>query len=323
MTIAQQVFLYAAEEKSITKAAKKAFITQQCASSHIKNLEKQYGTLLFTRKPVFALTPAGEYLLSSLYRLNILEREIDDGMKEIGSGMSGILRLGINPTRARILIPSILLQCKALIPGLQLSVCFGDRDFLMKQLSQGAIDMLIAAGPVSPAGKQFCSTPLAVDQIHFITTRNQIARYNPILFQKNAAHEPLSLADIQNFPLCRSALGSTVTELIHRLALQQNLTLNDYCYISDYDVQLSLCSDGLTSMFCPTLILDRILTHNQTAPSEQQLLFFHLSDIHEEIRMDLFQNHTPYEPPYVKMFIQILKQTTSTLYENIQNVFPA
>ena len=80
MTIAQQVFLYAAEEKSITKAAKKAFITQQCASSHIKNLEKQYGALLFTRKPVFALTPAGEYLLSSLYRLNILEREIDDGM---------------------------------------------------------------------------------------------------------------------------------------------------------------------------------------------------------------------------------------------------
>ena len=155
MTIAQQVFLYAAEEKSITKAAKKAFITQQCASSHIKNLEKQYGTLLFTRKPVFALPPAGEYLLSSLYRLNILEREIDDGMKEIGSGMSGILRLGINPTRARILIPSILLQCKALIPGLQLSVCFGDRDFLMKQLRQGAIDMLIAAGPVSPAGNSF------------------------------------------------------------------------------------------------------------------------------------------------------------------------
>ena len=171
MTIAQQVFLYAAEEKSITKAAKKAFITQQCASSHIKNLEKQYGTLLFTRKPVFALTPAGEYLLASLYRLNILEREIDDGMKEIGSGMSGILRLGINPTRARILIPSILRQCNVQIPGLQLSVCFGDRDFLMKQLSQGAIDMLIAAGPVSPTGKQFCSTPLHLWQsIRFISS---------------------------------------------------------------------------------------------------------------------------------------------------------
>ena len=138
MTIAQQVFLYAAEEKSITKAAKKAFITQQCASSHIKNLEKQYGTLLFTRKPVFALTPAGEYLLSSLYRLNILEREIDDGMKEIGSGMSGILRLGINPTRARILIPSILLQCKALIPGL---LGCGEQDLLL-----WAIDLCVSCG---------------------------------------------------------------------------------------------------------------------------------------------------------------------------------
>mgnify|MGYP000594511529 CR=1 FL=1 len=128
MTIAQQVFLYAAEEKSITKPQKK-HLSHSNVPAVTSKIWKAVRHASFHTKPVFALIPAGEYLLSSLYRLNILEREIDDGMKEIGSGMSGILRLGINPTRARILIPSILLQCKALIPGLQLSVCFGDRDF--------------------------------------------------------------------------------------------------------------------------------------------------------------------------------------------------
>ena len=44
MTTAQLVFMYAAEELNISKAAVRAFVTQQCASNHIKNLEEKYGT---------------------------------------------------------------------------------------------------------------------------------------------------------------------------------------------------------------------------------------------------------------------------------------
>lgn len=55
MELAQKMFLLAAEELNFTKAAKRAFVTQQCLSEHIQKLEKQMGTKLFLRSPICSL----------------------------------------------------------------------------------------------------------------------------------------------------------------------------------------------------------------------------------------------------------------------------
>lgn len=47
MKIGFEVFLVVAREMSITKAANELHITQQCASDHIKRLEKEYNVVLF------------------------------------------------------------------------------------------------------------------------------------------------------------------------------------------------------------------------------------------------------------------------------------
>ena len=59
MKIGFEVFLVVAREMSITKAANELHITQQCASDHIKRLEKEYNVVLFERRPKFRLTQAG------------------------------------------------------------------------------------------------------------------------------------------------------------------------------------------------------------------------------------------------------------------------
>ena len=41
MTTNQQMFLYAVEEMNFTRAAERAFVTQQCLSDHIRRLEKK------------------------------------------------------------------------------------------------------------------------------------------------------------------------------------------------------------------------------------------------------------------------------------------
>ena len=51
MKIGFEVFLVVAREMSITKAANELHITQQCASDHIKRLEKEYNVVLFERQP--------------------------------------------------------------------------------------------------------------------------------------------------------------------------------------------------------------------------------------------------------------------------------
>ena len=51
MTTNQLMFMYAVEEMSFSKAAQKAFVTQQCLSNHIHRLEVSCGVKLFERTP--------------------------------------------------------------------------------------------------------------------------------------------------------------------------------------------------------------------------------------------------------------------------------
>ena len=56
------IFLLVAEEMNIGRAARRAFVTQQCVSDHIRRLEQEYEVALFERKPSLHLTKAGETL---------------------------------------------------------------------------------------------------------------------------------------------------------------------------------------------------------------------------------------------------------------------
>lgn len=69
MTVNQQMFLCAVEEMNFTKAAKRAYVTQQCLSDHIRRLEESYGVKLFHRTPKLALTQAGELLYQALCQI--------------------------------------------------------------------------------------------------------------------------------------------------------------------------------------------------------------------------------------------------------------
>ena len=60
MDTSQKMFLLAVEEMNFTKAAHRAYVTQQCLSEHIRNLEKTLGTQLFFRTPRLQLTPSGK-----------------------------------------------------------------------------------------------------------------------------------------------------------------------------------------------------------------------------------------------------------------------
>lgn len=59
-------FLVLAEEKNISRAADRLFITHQNLSKYLSNLEKECGVILCQRKPVFTLTYAGQLLLQAM-----------------------------------------------------------------------------------------------------------------------------------------------------------------------------------------------------------------------------------------------------------------
>ena len=102
-----EMFLLAAEELNFTRAAKRAYVTQQCLSAHIKKLEIRMGAPLFERVPYMALTPAGKVLYRSLRRIELIERSCRENIEAIREGTQGEVTLGMNAGRVQFFLPRL------------------------------------------------------------------------------------------------------------------------------------------------------------------------------------------------------------------------
>ena len=79
-----EYFIALAEEENISRAAEKLFISHQCLSKYLKNLEENYHVMFFDRQPKLKLTPAGEAVAKRIYeRHTVLTKLfIDIGVSE-------------------------------------------------------------------------------------------------------------------------------------------------------------------------------------------------------------------------------------------------
>ncbi len=118
-----QYIVTTAQEKSISKAAKKLFISQPSLTLSIQNLEKELGVVLFTRtRGALTLTYPGQlyydWALNTLHSRQQLDARIDD-IKEQSSHQ---IRLGISPHRSTILLPAILPDFYSQFPTSELRI---------------------------------------------------------------------------------------------------------------------------------------------------------------------------------------------------------
>ena len=118
-----QYIVTTAQEKSISKAAKKLYISQPSLTLSIQNLEKELGVVLFERtRGALSLTYAGQlyydWALNTLHSREQLGARIDD----IKEQTSHQIRLGISPHRSTILLPALLPDFYAQFPKSELRI---------------------------------------------------------------------------------------------------------------------------------------------------------------------------------------------------------
>lgn len=84
------------EHRSFTRAAQAAFITQSAFSQHIAQLERELGVRLFDRGPAgTAPTAAGERFLERARTVLADLVTLEDDVRSIADGHSGVLRIGM------------------------------------------------------------------------------------------------------------------------------------------------------------------------------------------------------------------------------------
>ncbi len=150
MTISQLEYVLAvAKYQNFTEAAKHSFVTQPTLSMQIQKLEEELDIKIFNRKkkPI-ALTPIGEKIVEQAKTIVSESKRMNDIVDQQKGYIGGDFRLGIIPTIIPTLLPMFLKIFIKKYPKVNLIINELTTEEIVKQLSNGNLDVGIAATPL-------------------------------------------------------------------------------------------------------------------------------------------------------------------------------
>lgn len=299
-------FLMATKEKSISDAARKAFITQQAFSDQIRHLEEEYGIKLFHRRPRLVLTKAGEIMAYRLQQVKSIENIMKIELLELKDGIRGKLRVGMHSTRAKIILPGLLEQYQKKFPNVSLEIIHDESDDLEKRLLNGDIDMFLGVN-VKPLPE--------IKKIHLMDARIYLVISTYVLnkyFQKEDDYIKegfkVSMEKFIGIPFILSPCNSRLYKTINHFLDDRCLILKSMLTISDTDTQILLAGRNLGACFCNEIMLKRIELLNNTQFLNNKLKYFEIEGMNQTDKIELIYNKNLRLPEYMTGFIEIIKK---------------
>ena len=150
MTITQLEYVLAvAKHQNFTEAAKQSFVTQPTLSMQIQKLEDELDVKIFNRKkkPI-AITPVGKKIIKQAKTIVSESQRMTDIVDQQKGYVGGDFRLGIIPTIIPTLLPMFLKVFINKYPKVNLVINELTTEQIIQQLSEGSIDVAIAATPL-------------------------------------------------------------------------------------------------------------------------------------------------------------------------------
>jgi DNA-binding transcriptional LysR family regulator len=251
-----EYFLAIAEEKSISKAAERLYISQPSLTKYLKKLEESVGAILFSREShPLKLTPAGELYMEYVKDVIRITKKFDQDVLYISSSISGKVTIGITLWRSSILIPLIFPEFKKRYPNITVELKEGSQQYLLSLLDQGKVDFCMMQLPNTQSSVTF--EHLAYEHILFAVNRN-----NPIL--KNLNLDPdclvptLSHEQFLHFikePFVLMKEENQLRQLTQNLLNKYEIASSPVLETSNVVTAMNLVSSGVGVTFVPEAIL--------------------------------------------------------------------
>lgn len=154
LTLRQMRYFEAlASTRHFGRAAELVHISQPALSAQIMEMEEYLGARLVERvRGKTILTRKGEEILTHvriiLNEVNRLERSA----RSDGGTLQGLIRIGIIPTVAPYLVPQFIPQLRQGYPAVEIELKEAVTSRLIADLSEGKLDVVIAAMPIEAEG---------------------------------------------------------------------------------------------------------------------------------------------------------------------------
>ena len=136
------------EEKNLTRAAKKLFISQPALTFRLKKLEQEFhATILIRHSNGVSFTPQGEYLLEHAKETLRQLEEVKQHVRQMESVVQGSIRLGISSVVAKFKMASLLKRFQNQFPHIHVELLTGSSTLqLPLLLAEDQLDVVILRG---------------------------------------------------------------------------------------------------------------------------------------------------------------------------------
>ncbi|MCL2008943.1 MAG: LysR family transcriptional regulator [Synergistaceae bacterium] len=209
-------FCETAKTGNVTKAAERLYVSQSAVSQSIMQLEDKLGCKLFNRnKRGVQLTSEGEVLFSYVSNAVSLIENAQEKISRMKSLRDGEIKIGASDTACSLFLLPFLNKFNMENPDIHISVINRTSRELINLLKNGTVDL------------SFITLPLDEDDAFDITP---VMRFHDCFVAgakyAHLADSPISLSDLQKYPLLMLDKSSNSRKQIDILFQNRDLEIN-------------------------------------------------------------------------------------------------
>lgn len=243
-----------ADEKSITRAAQKLYLTQPSLSHCVMNIERQLGTRLFRRTSSgLVLTYAGEKYYRMACEVLRVYAAFESEISEESDLIRGRITLGITNYLACDLLPRMLPRFHQEHPGIELRVVEETTDELEKSLLSGRLDFAImhtGAGDGASEDPGLAHEVLRRDPFLLVAPPDHPYADHAVL-RKGMKYPELDPALLGGEPFLMVTRGQRIRHVADRVLQTAGISPQIVFTSRNYETLRRLCAQGMGYTFVP------------------------------------------------------------------------
>ena len=236
-------FLMIADEKQVSAAAKKLYMSQPPLSQQLKNLEASVGEKLFERSGKYLeMTEAGKVLYKYALQITQLLEEAKNEVQDVSAGVDGQLSIGIN-TFSLANLNTVFHEYKRKYPKITYKIQQNESSLLCYILKQREIEMALVRLPLEI--DDFTLQHVHSEPFYVISSKD-----------KKIFSGEVTLKEVSQYPLVLPSIkGLGVYYSIHEAFSKAKIQPNIIAEFSDLKLMMQLVSTDFGISIVPESLL--------------------------------------------------------------------
>jgi len=250
-------FIAVYEQRNLSRAADQTSVAQSALSHHISNLEAEFATPLFERKPRgMEPTAAGERLYEHarviLRAMAAAEREIKEG----GTSIAGEISIGMANSGMKAIGVPLMQTVLTKYPNLKLSLTESLSGATLLHLMASEVDLALVYNP--PSDKDLIAEPVLEEQMFCVGTSKLVGK----------SKAPISFDEMVKLPQIMLLHGLSSRALLDDPVLLKRLEANAILHLNSISGTTGALLAGLGCAIATKLFVREQLAAGQLVARE-------------------------------------------------------